>query len=252
MKKSKTRIFINKKISSNLIVYIKEKQHHYLKSVLRVKINDQIMLFDNQTGEWISEIISIDRESITLKILLKNQDFIKEPDIWLAFSPIKQLRLNITVQKGTELGVSKFIPCRTNYTNYKSLNYRNLNLNIIEAAEQCERLTIPLLEKETSLDDLLKDHCKDRLLIFCNEKDKKSQPIYESIFNLRQKYNKWTILVGPEGGFSDEETNKIKHYSNSLSVSLGPRILRSDTAATAALFCLQSIIEGYNQSDNLS
>ena len=243
IKKSKTRIFVNKKLSQSIMLYIKEKQHHFLKKVLRVKINDEIRVFDNQTGEWFSKVISIKRDSIVLQILKKNRDIKEELDIWLVFAPIKLHRLNITIQKATELGVSKLVPCLTNYTNNNFLNYKNLNLNIIEAAEQCERLTLPVLEKLIILEDFLLNHPSDRALLFCNEKNYFSESMFTKILKIKDKFKKWTLLVGPEGGFSEEEISRIIKLPNCFSVSLGSRILRSDTATTSALFCLQSIIE---------
>ena len=243
IKKSKTRIFINKKLSNNIMVYIKEKQHHFLKNVLRVKINDELMIFDNQTGEWFSKVMSINRDNIVLQILKKNRDIACESDIWLVFAPIKQQRLNITIQKATELGVSKLIPCVTNYTNNNFLNYKNLNLNIVEAAEQCERLTLPVLEKQIKLEDYLFNHPKDRALVFCNENIKSNESMFSTILKIKNRFKKWTLLVGPEGGFSEKEITNIEKLTDCFSVSLGYRVLRSDTATTSALFCLQSIIE---------
>ena len=243
MKKSKTRLFIDKKISSNMMIDIKEKQHHFLKNVLRSKINDKITLLDNITGEWNSKIITINRDKTILEVLVKNRDLIKESDIWLGFAPIKQFRLNITIQKATELGIDKFIPCITSYTNSNVLNYKNLNQNIIEAAEQSQRLTLPRLEKQITLNNFLEKHPNDRALIFCNEHIVSKESMFSTIFKIKDNYKKWTLLIGPEGGFSEEETNVIKSFSNCISVSLGQRVLRSDTAITAALFCLQSIIE---------
>ena len=243
MKKSKTRLFISKKLSENILIYIVEKQHHYLKNVMRVKVNDKIMLFDNLTGEWQSSIISISRDNIVLKVLNKIKNFYQEVDIWLLFSPIKQHRLNITIQKSTELGVSKFIPCVTEFTDTCFLNYKNLYRNIIEAAEQCDRLTIPSLEEQVSLKDLLINFPNDRALIYCNEKNHSNLSMFASLEKIKKKYKKWALLIGPEGGFSDQETVEISKIKTCMSVSLGSRVLRSDTAVTAALFCLQSIIE---------
>ena len=243
IKKSKTRIFVNEKLSSSKIIHIKGKQHHFLKNVLRIKIDEIITIFDNSTGEWLSNVMIVNRDSTVLQIYKKNKDIKNEPDIWLFFAPIKQQRLNITIQKATELGVSKLIPCVTNYTNNYSLNYRNLELNIIEAAEQSERLTLPSLENQISFDDFIKNHPKDRALVFCNEHIESNESMFSSIMAERSKYNKWTLLIGPEGGFSQDECNRIVKLTNVISVSLGKRILRSDTATVAALFCLQSIID---------
>jgi len=243
MKKSKTRIFVEKTLSANLIVYIKDKQHHFLKNVIRLKVNDNLLTFDDKTGEWLCRVMSVNRDNIVIQILEKTRDFKKEPDIWLIFAPIKQHRLNITIQKATELGVSKLIPCITDYTNNSNLNYKNLSLNIIEAAEQCERLTLPVLEKQIKLTDYLLNHSKDRALIFCNESNQSGESMFSKIIKIKNKFKKWTLLIGPEGGFTEKEITEIEKQSNCFSVSLGSRILRSDTATTSALFCLQSIIE---------
>lgn len=242
MKKSKTRLFINQKILPNKLVYIKEKQHHFLKNVMRCRINDEILILDNITGEWFSRVESINRDNVVLEVLNQNRALKEDQDIWLVFSPIKQYRLNITIQKATELGVKKLIPCKTIFTNNSFLNYKNLNSNIVEAAEQCERLTLPVLEKLITLDELLLNHPSDRGLIFCNEKEKTKESMFKSVNKIKTKFKKWTLLVGPEGGFSDIEIHNIINFSNTFSVSLGKNVLRSDTATTAALYCLQSIV----------
>jgi 16S rRNA (uracil1498-N3)-methyltransferase len=243
IKKSKTRIFVRKRLSEDIIINIKEKQQHYLKNVLRVQVNDEITICDNQTGEWFSRVVSISRDEIILKVYNKGRSILNESDIWLVFSPIKLHRLNITIQKATELGVSKLIPCKTNYTNFNFLNYKNLNLNIIEAAEQSERLTLPDLEKQIKLSEYLSNHPNDRALIFCNETDNSNESMFTKISRIKEKFSKWSLLIGPEGGFSEKEIIQINKLSNCFSVSLGARILRSDTATTSALFCLQSIVE---------
>ena len=141
----------------------------------------------------------------------------------MVFAPIKLLRLNITVQKATELGVSKLIPCETNYTNNNFLNYKNLQLNIIEAAEQCERLTLPVLEKQIKLEEYLLNHPKDRALVFCNEKNRSNVSMFDKIIKIKDHFKKWTLLIGPEGGFSEKEINEIEKLTNCFSVSLGKR-----------------------------
>ena len=170
MKKSKTRIFVSKSISSHLMVYIKDKQHHFLKNVLRVKINDQINIFDGFSGEWETNVISINRDNTVLRVI-KNIRKIKESsDVWLIFSPIKQHRMSLAIQKATELGVSKIIPCITEYTNVRSINTKNLYQNAIEAAEQSERLDIPKIEKQVNLKSLLLEWPENRNLVYCDER----------------------------------------------------------------------------------
>ncbi|MDC0497596.1 16S rRNA (uracil(1498)-N(3))-methyltransferase [Alphaproteobacteria bacterium] len=243
MKKSKTRLFIEKQISQNLMIYIKEKQHHFLKNVLRVKLNDEINVFDGITGEWRSQVISISKDKTALKIEKKIREFETQPDIWLIFAPIKLFRLNIIIQKAVELGVSKFIPCKTEFSNFDKLNYTNLELNAIEAAQQCERIDIPKIEKIINLDAMIKKLPNDRAIVFCDESDTNLPSIYDEVRLNLNNYSKWSVIIGPEGGFSNEERDLIKKQKNVLRVTLGSRILRSDTAAISSLFCIQSLVD---------
>jgi len=243
MKKSKTRLFIEKQISQNLMIYIKEKQHHFLKNVLRIKLNDVINVFDGITGEWRSQVISISKDKTALKIEKKIREFETQPDIWLIFAPIKLFRLNIIIQKAVELGVSKFVPCKTEFSNFDKLNYTNLELNAIEAAQQCERIDIPKIEKIINLDAIIKELPNDRAIVFCDESDTNLPSIYEKVRLNLNNYSKWSVIIGPEGGFSNEERDLIKKQKNVLRVTLGSRILRSDTAAISSLFCIQSLVD---------
>ena len=240
---SKTRLYVEKKLSANMLIYIKNKQHHFLKNVLRIKIQDNILIFDGLTGEWLSKVISINRDNVVLQVLKKTREIKSETDLWLIFAPIKLFRMNITIQKATELGISRFIPCITQNTNQPKINIRNLKMNIIEASEQSERLSLPLIDNPTKLETLVENFPKDRCLIFCNENHENLPMIYEALSNKISQYKKWAVIIGPEGGFSDEEIEKITSLPSTISVSLGGRILRSDTATTAAIFSLQSLLE---------
>ena len=242
MKKSKTRIFVNKSISSNLIIYIKDKQHHFLKNVLRIKVNDEINIFDGITGEWKSVVMSINRENTVLRVTNIINKLKKSNDIWLVFAPIKHHRMSLAIQKATELGVSKIIPCITEFTNIRKINAHNLHDNAIEAAEQSERLDIPRIEKQVDLTTLLSNWPEDRKLIYCDEKIKEKRSIIDLLTPVKDDENKWAVLIGPEGGFSDSEQELITKSKNVLSVSLGDRLLRSDTAITVSLFCIQEIL----------
>ncbi len=242
MKKSKTRIFVNKSISSNLIIYIKDKQHHFLKNVLRIKVNDEINIFDGITGEWKSTVMSINRENTVLRVTNIINKLKKSNDIWLVFAPIKHHRMSLAIQKATELGVSKIIPCITEFTNIRKINAQNLHDNAIEAAEQSERLDVPRIEKQVDLTTLLSNWPEDRKLIYCDEKIKEKRSIIDLLTSFKDDENKWAVLIGPEGGFSDSEQELITKSKNVLSVSLGDRLLRSDTAITVSLFCIQEIL----------
>ena len=243
MKMSKTRLYVQKKLASNLMIYIKNKQHHFLKNVLRIKIQDNILVFDSLTGEWLSKVVSINRDNIVLQVIKKTKELKYENDVWLIFAPIKLFRMNITVQKATELGISRFLPCITQNTNQPKINIRNLMMNIIEAAEQSERLSLPSIDEPIKIEKLLNNFPKDRCLIFCNENHENLPMIHEAFSKKINQYSKWAILIGPEGGFSNLEVEKILLLPSTVSVSLGERILRSDTATTAAIFSLQSLVE---------
>ena len=242
MKMSKTRIFVNKTISSNLLIYIKDKQHHFLKNVLRIKINDEINVFDSKTGEWKSIVIAINRDNTVLRIGSIIDKLKRSSDIWLIFAPIKQHRMSIAIQKATELGVAKIIPCITEFTNIRKINIKNLNDNAVEAAEQCGRLDIPTIEKETELITLLSNWPKDRKLIYCNERINKNQSIIDKLSPYKNSIKKWAVLIGPEGGFSNHENKLLSENNDVLSVSLGDKVLRSDTAITVSLFIIQQLL----------
>lgn len=243
MQKSKTRIFVNKTISSNLIIHIKDKQHHFLKNVLRVQINDSINIFDGTTGEWKTKVLSVNKDKTILLVINNIRKMIHSPDIFLFFVPIKKYRMNITIQKATELGVSKIIPCITEYTNVRTINLKSLQDNAIEAAEQSDRLDVPKVDKLLTLKNLLSEWPEDRNLIFCDEKTHHRKEIIETLFSLKNNKKKWAVLIGPEGGFSDPERELITNNTSVISVSLGKRLLRSDTAITVTLFCIQAFLD---------
>ncbi len=147
----------------------------------------------------------------------------------------------LAIQKATEIGVSKIIPCITEYTNIKNINEKNLSQNTVEASEQSLRLDIPSIEKEIDLKSLLESWPMDRKLIYCNEKNTDNTSIIETMISIKNTTKKWAVLVGPEGGFSSAEQDLILKNNNVISVSLGKTILRSDTAITVALFCIKEI-----------
>ena len=151
--------------------------------------------------------------------------------------------MNLAVQKATELGVTKIIPCITKYTNIRTINIKNLRDNAIEAAEQSKRLDIPSIEKVVDIESLLSEWPEDRQLIYCDEKNIHGNGIIKTFISLKNSINKWAVLIGPEGGFSDLEKQLIINSKNVISVSLGNRVLRSDTAITVALFCIQEFLD---------
>jgi len=194
------------------------------------------------TGEWLSKVLSVNRNNIVLRVIEKTKNIVKVQDLWLIFAPIKQHRMNIAIQKATELGVSKIIPCLTNYSNVRTVNINNLQLNAIEAAEQSERMDIPIIEKTNHLETLLNSWPEDRCLVYCDEKIDHDKNIIKTLLALKSNFKKWAVLVGPEGGFSDSEKELISKNQNVITVSLSNRLLRSDTAIIVALFCIQELV----------
>ena len=242
-------------MKKNLRIYSKEnlqkgnltlskKQSHYLKNVMRLKLNDKISIFNEKDGEWDASIISIRKNECSILI----EKFVKTPDnfydVWLLFAPIKQVRLDYLSQKSCEMGVKKLFPIFTEHTQVKKINIDRINSNLIEAAEQCNFNNIPEVSSAVNFNHILDNWEKffeDRKVIFCDERSKSEA--LEVLKDKKSKYNnKWAIIVGPEGGFSDFERNSIDNKNNSLSISLGPRVMRSDTAVVAILAIFQMII----------
>ena len=237
------RLYINQRLIQNSKINLIGNQYHYLRNVLRSKENEFIRLFNGQDGEWLAKILKFQKKTILLEISKKIADQKNSLDLWLLFSPIKKNRLNILIQKATELGINYFIPVDSERTNLKNIKISNLQYNAIEAAEQCERLDVPEvgnLIKISKINDLL---LKDRCLIFCDESDKKLKNIINEMTQIKKKYKKWSLIVGPEGGFSEKEKKQLLNLKNTHSVSLGKRILRSDTAVTVALYCIQQFAD---------
>ena len=237
------RIYTKELLNPKSHIIFIGKKHHYLKNVMRVENNDLIRLFNGRQGEWLCKIIKVDKKNIQIQIEKKLLVQNNSSDIWLFFAALKQDRINILIQKCTELGLSRFIPIKTERTNIKNINIKNLKENAIAASEQSERLDIPIISDIISINLLNEFFSDDRCILYCDEKDLKCNNIVSVVTKYKKKFNKWSVIVGPEGGFSASERKTILNLQNVYPVSLGRRILRSDTAAPAAIFCLQQIIE---------
>ena len=237
------RFYINQSLNLRDHITFDNKHYHYIKNVLRINRNEYLRLFNGKQGEWLAKIKKIEKKIIFLSIEKKIKDQKNSPDIWLLLSLIKKDRLNILVQKATELGVQKIIPIQTERVNIKNININNLRQNAIEASQQSERLDIPKIDDSKKLDSIIHLWPSDRCIIYCDESSFKAEGIIEKLYNIKSKYRKWSVIIGPEGGFSSKERKKIMSLKNAYRVTLGNRILRSDTAATVALFCIQQFID---------
>ena len=232
--KAKIRLYFPGKISLRNSVKLENKQVHYLINVMRKKIDDPILVFNSVNGEFLAKISEINKNTIIIKIIKKIRDVKIENDIWLLFAPVKKSPTEYIVQKATELGVSKIIPVITERTITKNLNLKRMQDIAIESSEQCERITIPEVCAIKKLKDLIPNWDNDRIIFFCDETIRNNDVVKIDLQNLSTK-SFGAILVGPEGGFSTNETNYLREKKFIRPIDLGPRILRSDTAVIAAL-----------------
>ncbi len=232
--KAKIRLYFPGKISLKSLVKLENKQVHYLINVMRKKIDDSILVFNSVDGEFLAIISEIYKNTIIIDIIKKIRDVKIENDIWLLFAPVKKSPTEYIVQKATELGVSKIIPVITERTIIKKLNLKRMQDIAIESSEQCDRITIPEVCAVKKLKDLILNWDNDRIIFFCDETIRNNDIVKIDFQNLSTK-SFGAILVGPEGGFSANETNYLREKKFIRPIDLGPRILRSDTAVIAAL-----------------
>ncbi|MEE8295067.1 MAG: 16S rRNA (uracil(1498)-N(3))-methyltransferase [Sphingomonadales bacterium] len=237
------RLFVKNPLSRGAQVTLNRDDSHYLLNVMRKSEGDEVSLFNGVDGEWAARISGGSKKSLGLKVLEQLKLQPQDPDLWLAFAPIKRARIDFIAQKATELGVSRLIPVRTERTVVKRVKVERLWANAKEAAEQCERQTVPDVDEMTSLKSLLKTWQRGRKLLFCDE-DKTGALITEALRGADQKPARfpWGILIGPEGGFSDIERQMIRAHVACVPASLGPRVLRADTAMLSALSLWQATL----------
>ena len=219
-----------------------KEQSLYLAAVLRKGVGDEVVLFNGRDGAWLAKLASDSKKSVVLAMVEQIASQTPPSDLWYGFSPLKTERLDYVVQKATEMGAGIIQPVITLYTQVSRLKHERLVANVIEAAEQCEVLTVPRVEVETSLDRLIDAWPSvhgARRLVFADESEGSSS-LLEVLSSLRGQ--PIGVLIGPEGGFSPNERVKLRALSFVVPISLGPRILRADTAAVAALSIIQATI----------
>ncbi len=227
----KIRLYFFDKIQSDLVAHLKKEQSHYLKDVMRLKSGDTFSVFNSQ-GEWNASVKNYEKQGAKIKILEKFRDKKDEQNIWLAFTPIKQNPLNFMIQKGTELGIQKFIPILSERTTVKNINIERIKKIIIESAEQSNRISIPEIMKLDNLKNFIYNFPQNGCLIFCDINCEKSD--LQNILS-KEILGPICILVGPEGDFSENERKLIVDLKQSQSISLAKNILRAETAAIAAV-----------------
>jgi 16S rRNA (uracil1498-N3)-methyltransferase len=221
------RLYVAQPLSERAALTLDGQQANYLSAVMRLGPGARLKLFDDSSGEWLAEIVEAGKKRVTLRITEHLRAREPVPDLWLLFAPIKRGRIDWLVEKATELGVARLLPVITQRTIVDRTNTDRLLAHMIEAAEQCERTALPALEEPRKLDLVLKNWPDERPLLFADEGG--GEPMLEVA-----SPGPAAILIGPEGGFTDEERAAVRALSSARPVSLGPRILRADTAAIAA------------------
>jgi len=233
-----TRLHVTADLGAGMAVALDEGQAHYLLHVLRAKSGNLVSLFNGRDGEWLAQIAQGGKRGVTASCLEQTEPQSETPDIWLAFAPVKKTPADYLVQKAAELGVSVLQPVFTRRTIVSRINQERMLANAVEAAEQSGRLSVPDIREAVSFDKLLASWSTERRLLFCDEGgDAKSmtQAARES------RGGPAAILTGPEGGFDPAERAALRALPFVTPVTLGPRILRADTAALAALAIWQAV-----------
>ena len=232
--KSLPRLFVRQSLGQGAAVLLDAVQAHYLGNVLRLGVGSELLIFDGLSGEWLARIAEVAKKCMTLSVEQNTREPEAMPDVWLAFAPVKRTQTDWLVEKATELGVAKLIPVMTRRTVAERVRLDRLESIAIEAAEQCGRTKLPEIYEPLPLPRFLADRNSARRLYFADETggDPAAQA-FESGPSL--------LLTGPEGGFTDEERAAIRAAENAVAISLGPRILRAETAALAALSAYMAV-----------
>lgn len=233
------RLFVDSPMSCDGQVELNAKQSNYLGNVLRMKSNDRVLVFNGTDGEWLAEISAIGKKSCMLNLLEKTRDQTPPYSLQYLFAPLKSGRLDYMIQKAVEMGAGRLRPVITQHTQNSRIKLERLTANAVEAAEQCGILNIPPIDPPEKLADLLNRWNQEIPIIYCDEHARQN-----SSDQMRSLGNKSSIaiLIGPEGGFSRNEQEMLKSMDFVTPISLGPRILRADTAAVAAMAYVQSTI----------
>ncbi|WP_332702717.1 16S rRNA (uracil(1498)-N(3))-methyltransferase [Devosia sp.] len=233
------RLYVEPDLVAGGSLTLGKEQSLYLAAVLRKTVGDEVVLFNGRHGAWLARLTSDSKKSVALEPMEQIAAQTPPSDLWYGFAPLKTERLDYVIQKAVEMGAGTIQPVITRFTQVNRLKHERLVANAIEAAEQCEVLSVPVVEAETTLERLIDTWPADRRLVLADEGEASASPV-DVLGTL--KGQKVGILIGPEGGFSDDERTKLRALPYVVPISLGPRILRADTAAVAALAVIQAII----------
>lgn len=238
MEKAKIRLCVTQALAPGQTIPLDRDQSNYLFGVMRLKSAARLLLFNGVDGEYLAEVTTANKRNGALTCLQQTRPLQMPPDLWLLFAPIKKARTDFIVEKAAEMGAAKIMPVQTKFTNSDRIRQDRLQAHALEAAEQCGGTYVPEVTDIGKLDTVLDDWPADRQLIFCDE----ALIGAKATLKTQSSIQKWAILIGPEGGFSVEERAQLSALPFVTKISLGPRILRADTAAVAALTLWQSTL----------
>ncbi len=239
MNTAKIRLYVEQPLGQGQTVPLGRDQAHYLFGVMRQGIAAQVALFNGIDGEWLSEVTEAGKKGGTLTCLSQTKPLQMPPDLWLLFAPIKKARTDFIVEKAAEMGAARICPVQTEFTNSERIRQDRLQAHAVEAAEQCGGTYVPPVDDLQKLGALLDGWDPARRIMFCDEA---LAPASGADPFGAERSGPWAILIGPEGGFSEPERKRLAALPHAHATRLGPRILRADTAAVAALTLWQSAL----------
>jgi 16S rRNA (uracil1498-N3)-methyltransferase len=242
----KPRLFVEAALAAGETVALERDQSNYLGNVLRLTAGDTILVFNGRDGEWQAAIAGRKRPD-SLEIIDQTRPQDRLPDLAYVFAPLKHARLDYMVQKAVEMGASTLQPVLTRFTQVSRVNSERMRANVIEAAEQCGILSIAEVAEPIPLDRYLSQRETTRLLVFCDEAADVINPV-QALQSGQSAAHGIDVLIGPEGGFAEEERAILLRQPHTMRLSLGPRILRADTAAVAALALIQAALGDWTHS----
>ncbi len=228
---AKIRLFVDHPLGKEQSVPLDRDQAHYLFGVMRLAVGTSVLLFNGRDGEWMASVVVVGKRGGELLVQTQTRPLQMPPDLWLLFAPIKKARTDFIVEKAAEMGAARIVPVQTEFTNAERIRQNRLQAHAVEAAEQCGGTFVPEVTGLQKLDRVLADWPTGRKLMFCDEEKVGRSSALTGIL----ADGGWAILIGPEGGFSKRERTRLRGLEFAQSVSLGPRILRADTAAVAAM-----------------
>ena len=239
MADAKIRLYVEHDLAEGQSVPLSRDQAHYLFGVMRQGVDDRVLLFNGRAGEWLARVTEAGKRAGILECLSQTKPQQDPPDLWLLFAPIKKARTDFIVEKAAEMGAARICPVQTDFTNAERVRRDRLQAHAIEAAEQCGGTYVPEVNDLQKLSAVLDAWPEDRQMMFCDEALAEHSSALSGGF---AGGGKWAILIGPEGGFSEAERTRLAQAQFTTAIRLGPRILRADTAAVAAMTIWQQAL----------